>query len=162
MGNEVEGDRERAALDALKKSGAAERIAALPKGASSTLTREFDDEGINLSSGEAQKVAVARAFAKKSAILLLDEPSSALDPIAEYQLYRNFLALCRGRTGQKKISVFISHRLSSAAVADRVYLMEDGRVTEEGAHDQLMALGGTYYSMFKKQAENYLLEGDGA
>jgi ATP-binding cassette, subfamily B, bacterial len=161
MGNTCIGAKRQAVLEALKKSGISEKIAFLPNKEDSILTREFDDEGVNLSVGEAQKVAIARAFAKKSSILILDEPSSALDPVAEYQLYYNFFTLCRGREGLRKISVFISHRLSSAAVADRVYLLEDGRLTEQGTHEQLMELAGTYCGMFHRQAENYLLEEDG-
>lgn len=101
-------------------------------------------------------MAIARAFAKKSRILILDEPSSALDPVAEYHMYRNFLHLCR--KGEKKISLFISHRLSSAAVADRVFLLQEGRIAEEGTHTELMKKKGAYADLFRKQAENYLVE----
>ncbi len=156
MGNEVEGDPQQAARRALEESGVYPVIEALPHGMDTTLTREFDDQGAMLSGGEEQKVAIARAFAKKSRILILDEPSSALDPVAEYHMYRNFLHLCR--KGEKKISVFISHRLSSAAVADRVFLLQEGRVAEEGTHTELMKRKGAYADLFRKQAENYLVE----
>lgn len=159
MGNAVwGGDPRAAALDALARSGVAGRIGELPRGVDTTLTREFDEQGANLSGGEAQKVAVARSFAKQSSILLLDEPSSALDPIAEYRLYQNFIELCRGEDGQQKISAFISHRLSSSTVADSILLMQEGEITERGTHAQLMRLNGAYASMFRKQAENYLME----
>ncbi len=156
MGNEVEGDPRQAARRALEESGVYSAIEALPHGMDTTLTREFDDQGAMLSGGEEQKVAIARAFAKKSRILILDEPSSALDPVAEYHMYRNFLHLCR--KGEKKISLFISHRLSSAAVADRVFLLQEGRIAEEGTHTELMKKKGAYADLFRKQAENYLVE----
>ena len=142
--------------EALRRSGALERVEALPNGIDTTLTREFDDNGANLSGGEQQKIAVARAFAKKSAILLLDEPSSALDPVAEYQLMQNFVAHCRDESEGGKISVFISHRMSSSTVADRVVRLEGGRIAEEGTHEELMKRQGGYAAMFDKQAEHYL------
>lgn len=137
-------------IDALKKSGAWEKIGTLPKGIHTTLTREFDDEGANLSGGEAQKVAIARVFARHTPIMILDEPSSALDPIAEYQLFENILAEAEGRA-----LVFISHRLSSAVLADRVVYMDKGEIVESGSHHELMAKGGRYAALFAKQAENY-------
>lgn len=148
-------------MDALLKSGALEDIEKLPKGADSVLTREFDPEGVILSGGQAQKVAVARSFAKDRPILLLDEPSSALDPVAEYQMYETIMELCdetyAGKLGeQAKIAVIISHRLSSAAMADRICLMQHGEMTEQGTHQELMELGGSYADMFLKQAESYL------
>mgnify|MGYP001004899826 CR=1 FL=1 len=158
MCNSVDGDPHKTAVDALDKSGVLDKIESLPMGMDSILTREFDDDGINLSGGEIQKVTVARSFAKKCSILLLDEPSSALDPIAEYKLYANFVQLCRGKYGQKKISVFISHRLSSAVVADYIYLLENGEITESGTHGYLMRQNGAYANMFIKQSENYLME----
>ena len=155
MGNETEGDAREAALDALRKSGNYDKIMSLEGAEHTTLTREFDDHGTNLSGGEMQKVAISRAFAKKSDILLLDEPSSALDPVAEYEMFENFIDLCKNEKG--KISIFISHRLSSTTVADCVMLLENGVLTERGTHAELMKKDGSYAGMFKKQAENYLL-----
>ncbi len=149
-----EGDEERV-VDALQKSGGYEKVAALPKGIHTTLTREFDDEGANLSGGEAQKIAIARVFAKNASFMILDEPSSALDPIAEYRLFENIL-----EAGQGRGMIFISHRLSSAVLADRVLYMEQGEIVECGSHAELMAKGGRYASLFRKQAENYR-ESDG-
>ena len=157
MGNPTSGGPS-AVEEALRQSGAIEFVEALPKGIQTILTREFDDEGANLSGGQQQKIAVARSFAKQSSILLLDEPSSALDPVAEHELMQNFIALCRDQRGGGKISVFISHRLSSSTVADRVYLLEGGRIVEQGTHEQLMAAKGGYAAMFEKQAEHYLWE----
>ncbi len=151
-----EGDEQRV-LDALKKSGGYDKVMSLPKGIHTTLTREFDDEGVNLSGGEAQKVAIARVFVKDTPFMILDEPSSALDPIAEYRLFENILEAGKGRG-----LIFISHRLSSAVLADRVIYMEQGEIVECGSHTELMAKGGRYAELFSKQAENYREEGEDA
>ncbi len=143
------------AEEAMRKSGIADKIATLPQQGDNILTREFDDNGAILSGGETQKVAIARAFAKDSNIYLLDEPSSALDPIAEHYVYENLVELCR--SGKHRMGVLISHRLSSATLADKVYLMQGGNMTESGTHKELMELGGSYKEMYDKQAENYLL-----
>jgi len=145
-----EGDDE-LVTEALKESGAYDRIMRLDGGIETTLTREFDENGINLSVGEAQKVSLARVFAESSPCVILDEPSSALDPIAEHKMFENMMRAAEGRS-----VIFISHRLSSAVDADRIYLLEDGRITETGSHTQLMELGGKYAEMFKLQAENYV------
>ncbi len=145
-----EGDEEKV-IEALKQSGGWEKVASLPKGIHTILTREFDKEGVVLSGGENQKVALARVFADRSPIVILDEPSSALDPIAEYKMFDNMLRACQGRT-----LIFISHRLSSAVLADRVIMMDGGRILESGSHEELMKENGKYAEMFRKQAENYV------
>lgn len=158
MGNRLAGkDPVDTVQRALERSGGWQRIRELDRGVDTVLTREFDDTGAQLSGGEAQKVAIARAFAKQSAILILDEPSGALDPVAENHVFQSFVDLCRrtGEDGGKKISIFISHRLSSATVADRVVLLDGGRVAEMGTHGELMEMGATYAAMFRKQAHNY-------
>ena len=147
-----EGDRERVA-DALRESGAWEKINALPNGLDSILTREFDEQGINLSGGEAQKVSLARVFAEDAPFIVLDEPSSALDPIAEHTMFRNMMRAARGRG-----VLFISHRLATAVDADRIYLMDGGRIAEVGTHRELMEKGGKYAEMFRLQAKNYVGE----
>ncbi|MBQ2827338.1 MAG: ABC transporter ATP-binding protein [Clostridia bacterium] len=144
-----DGDDEKV-TEALKKSGAYEKIASLDKGIHTTLTREFDDEGAVLSGGEAQKVSLARIFTNDSPFVILDEPSSDLDPIAEYKMFENMMEACRNRT-----LIFISHRLSSAVLADRVFLMENGHIIESGSHRELMDKKGKYAEMFSMQAENY-------
>lgn len=136
--------------EALKKSGAYDKVMSLKNGIHTTLTREFDDEGAVLSVGEAQKVSLARAFTNDSPFVVLDEPSSALDPIAEYNMFKNMLDACRDRT-----LIFISHRLSSAVLADRIFLMDGGEIIESGSHDEMMAKNGKYAEMFRMQAENY-------
>lgn len=157
MGKVDSPEKRRQALDALRQSGVEEIVNRLPHGPDTILTREFDDEGAVLSGGQFQKIAVARAFAKRSPIVILDEPSSALDPVAEYEMYETIMKLCSSASGgQKKLSVLISHRLSSAARADRIYLLENGQVVEEGAHAALMEQNGAYADLFRKQAESYL------
>lgn len=137
--------------DALKESGAYDKVMTLEDGIETTLTREFDDKGTNLSVGEQQKISLARVFAEKSHCVVLDEPSSALDPIAEHKMFENMMRAAKGRS-----VIFISHRLSSAVDADRIYLMEDGRITETGTHHELMQNGGKYAEMFHLQARNYI------
>ena len=145
-----EGDEE-LVIRALKESGAYERVMRLPKGLDTVLTREFDDEGANLSVGEQQKLSLARVFAENTPFVILDEPSSALDPIAEYTMFENMMRATEGRS-----VIFISHRLSSAVLADRVILMDEGKIAEIGTHEELLARGGKYAEMFSRQAENYL------
>ena len=147
---EREGDAE-LVENALKESGAAERVERMEKGLNTILTREFDDKGENLSVGEQQKLSLARIFADHTPFVILDEPSSALDPIAEYKMFENMMRATEGRS-----VIFISHRLSSAVLADRVLLMEGGTIAEAGTHKELMAKNGKYAEMFKRQAENYL------
>ena len=139
--------------NALRESGAYEKISRFEQGIDTMLTREFDDKGENLSIGEQQKLSLARVFAEKTPFVLLDEPSSALDPIAEYKMFENMMRATEGRS-----VIFISHRLSSATLADKVILMKDGKVAEMGTHSSLMEKGGEYAAMFKRQAENYLGE----
>lgn len=142
-------------IQSLRKSGVYDKVMSLPRGIDTILTREFDDEGVMLSGGELQKIAVARVFAKNAEIIIMDEPTSALDPIAEYQLYENIMDVC-----SNKMVIFISHRLSSAVLADHIYLFEDGTIIENGTHSQLMAKNGKYAEMFTKQAEKYVEKGD--
>ena len=139
--------------EALKLSGVYDKVMSLPKGIDTTLTREFDDEGAVLSGGEFQKIVVSRAFARSCPVKVFDEPSSALDPIAEYQLFDNILKACKENT-----LLFISHRLSSVQNADHVFLLEQGQVKEEGTHRELLDRNGLYADMYQKQAENYLAD----
>ena len=145
--------KEEVVTQALKLSGVYEKVMSLPKGIDTTLTREFDDEGAVLSGGEFQKIVVSRAFARDCPVKVFDEPSSALDPIAEYMLFDNILKACRDNT-----LLFISHRLSSVQNADYVFLLEKGKVREEGTHRQLMEKKGAYADMYTKQAQNYLAD----
>ena len=111
------------AEQALRHSGVWDKIASLPRGADTVLTREFDETGTGLSGGENQKVSTARLFARDFQIAVLDEPSSALDPVAEYKMYENLLQVTENKT-----VIFISHRLSSAVLSDRILVLADGQV----------------------------------
>jgi ATP-binding cassette subfamily B protein len=157
MGENIpENEREDKVREALKMSGAYDKVLSLPKGMETTLTHEFDDNGAVLSGGEFQKIVVARAFVKQCPFKIFDEPSSALDPIAEADLFDNIYECCRDNT-----LVFISHRLSSVQNADWVYLLSGGTVAEEGSHRMLMEKDGIYADMYLKQAKNYLALSDG-
>ena len=135
---------------ALLHSNFEDKLGRLPLGIHTPLTKEFEKDGVDLSGGEKQKVAIARAFYKDSHYAVMDEPSSALDPIAEYKLNQNMMEIARNRT-----VIFISHRLSTTVMADKIYMFEKGEIIEQGSHSELMALDGKYAEMFKKQAINY-------
>jgi ATP-binding cassette subfamily B protein len=149
MGFVQKKDRERI-IWALEKSGFSDKLKTLPLGIDTPLTREFSDDGINLSGGEAQKIAIARVFYKECDFVILDEPSSALDPVSEYKLNQAMLEAAKDKT-----VIFISHRLSTTCIADRIYMLENGTIIEEGSHEQLMKKHGKYAEMFLKQAEKY-------
>ena len=123
----------------------------LPDGTDSILLREFDDDGVSLSGGEAQKIAIARAFYKDCPFAILDEPSANLDPIAEYALNQSMV-----KAADSKTVIFISHRLSTTVMADEIYMLENGEIIEHGSHEELMALDGKYAYMFRLQAEKYV------
>lgn len=143
--NDVETARE-----ALKKSGIMKKIEGMEKGMDSRLTKEFDKEGVIMSGGEFQKLAIARVFAKDSDICILDEPSSALDPLSEYEVFENML-----QAGEGKTVIFISHRLSSTVRADKIYMFENGQIIESGSHEELMEKNGKYAEMYSMQAQKY-------
>lgn len=143
---------ERRLVESAAHSGDADEfIEALPRGYDTPLTRMFEEDGIELSGGQWQKLAVARAFYKDSDILILDEPTAALDAIAEQEIFDQFAELSRG-----KISIFVSHRLSSAVTADKIVVLKNGTVSELGTHSELMARGGDYHLLFSTQALRYL------
>lgn len=150
LGEEYSPDKEQIVLDALHRATFDTKLEGLDNGIQTELTREFDEEGVNLSGGEAQKIAIARAFARECDIIIMDEPSSALDPISEYELNHSIKDNARDKT-----VIFISHRLSTTRMADRIYMFEDGRVVEHGTHDELMEQGGKYAYMFELQAQKY-------
>ena len=149
MRRTAEGDAE-LLTESLRESGMLDKVSSFPYGPDTMMTREFDEEGVSLSGGQAQKIALSRLYAKDAPIAILDEPSSALDPIAEYELFENMKRICEGRT-----VIFISHRLSGAVSADVIFMMEHGRIIERGNHESLMRQNGKYAEMFKKQAEKY-------
>ncbi len=140
-------------ISAIEKSGFSERLDTLSDGLGTNLTTEFEDGGVNLSGGEGQKLAVARVFYKNAGLIILDEPSSALDPIAEYHLNHSMLT-----AAENKSVVFISHRLSTTRIADRIYMLENGSIIEEGSHSELLDLGGKYAEMWRVQAGQYIMQ----
>lgn len=138
-------------MAALKKSAFDEKLGTLEKGIDTELTREFYKDGTNLSGGEEQKIAIARVFAKPCELLIMDEPSSALDPISEYKLNHSI-----SESAADKTVIFISHRLSTTRHADRIYMFESGKIIESGTHDELvMNTSGKYYSIWHAQAQYY-------
>lgn len=137
-------------LAALEKADFGRKLSKLPEGLDTELTREFSDSGTMLSGGEAQKAAIARMFMRDMPIAILDEPSSALDPIAEYRLNNSMM-----ENAEHQAVILISHRLSTTKDADRIVLLENGRIAESGTHKELIAGNGTYARMWNVQAEKY-------
>ncbi len=135
---------------ALRRAGFADKLDALPKGVQTLVYRNFDGEGFEPSGGEGQKIALARALFKDAPIVILDEPTAALDPRAEYDIYQHF-----GKLVEDKTAVYISHRLSSARFCDAIAVFKGGRIAEYGTHDALMRSGHGYAEMFGMQAQYY-------
>ncbi len=136
---------------AVERGGASEVVAALGSGLDAQLGRWFKD-GAELSGGQWQKIALARAFMREEAdILVLDEPTAALDAEAEHAVFERFKHLAEGRT-----SILISHRFPTVRMADRILVLEGGRILEEGSHEELVAQGGRYAHLFSLQAQGYL------
>ncbi len=142
-------------IESLQRAQFEDVLEKMPNGIQSILTKEFAKDGFVCSGGQGQKVAIARVFAKDPDIVILDEPSSALDPIAEFNMYQNMLEASFGKT-----VFFISHRMSSARIADRIVYMERGTVVEQGTHEELMSKNGKYARMFELQARNYQNEAE--
>jgi len=134
---------------AARLSGADAVINGLPQGYETVLGHWFDN-GHELSAGEWQKIALARAFLRQSGVVVLDEPTSSLDPLAEAELFQHFRQLVRGRS-----AILISHRFSTVRMADRIYVFQHGRIIEHGAHQELIAQGGLYSRLYHAQADWY-------
>ena len=136
---------------AIRNVGLEEKINSLSNGIQTVLSKEFDENGAVLSGGENQKLAMAKAIAQNANTFIMDEPSSALDPISEYELNQNMIKIAKGKT-----VILISHRLSTTKDADLIYYIENGSVKESGDHDKLLKMNGKYAKMFNMQAESYL------
>lgn len=139
----------RKAQKSLEQAGFGERLKTLPKGLSTRLYHNTG-EGIELSGGEAQKVAIARALYKDAPFVVLDEPTAALDPLAEAEVYQHFNELI-----QNKTAIYISHRMSSCQFCDEILVLEDGQIAERGSHEELVAGGGLYAQLYEAQAVHY-------
>ncbi len=137
-------------MDLCRKYGIEERISRMYKGLDTPITKELFAAGVDLSGGERQKIAILRALYKNSPVLVLDEPTAALDPVAEYEIYRKFAEISDG-----KLTVYISHRINSTRFCDKIAVFERGEVAEYGTFDELMELKGLYYNFFETQAELY-------
>jgi len=149
-GDYVEARDKSTVLEALEAADFTEKLNSLKEGIMTHLTREFNEKGTNLSGGEAQKVAISRVFAKDYSLVIMDEPSSALDPMAEYNLNQSILHNTEGKT-----VIFIAHRLSTTRIADKIYMFDTGHLIEEGSHEELMEMDGKYAEMFRVQSEKY-------
>lgn len=135
----------------LKMTGLEDKVKSLPKQAQTSLLKALDYEGVELSGGENQKMALARALYKNGDIFVLDEPTAALDPLAESAFYQ----MLNEMVDNEKIYIFISHRLASTRFCDEIIMLEDGRITEQGSHNELIQKQGEYYKLFELQAKNY-------
>lgn len=135
---------------AIERSGVQSVIDKYDSGLDTYLTRQFEEEGKELSGGEWQKIALARTFFRDGDIIILDEPSASLDPEAEHKIFQKFAELCEG-----KGAIFISHRLSNVTMADRIIVLDNGKVVEDGTHKKLMEQKGKYSYLFNLQAEKY-------
>ncbi len=137
--------------NAARQANAEDYIMSLPNAYDTSLMKYFDQNGIELSIGQWQKLSIARAFYSDSDIIILDEPTASLDAIAEQEIFNQFDHLRKGKT-----TIFVSHRLSSATIASKIIVLEDGKLIEEGNHKELMALGGKYHKLFSVQAQRYM------
>jgi len=145
----IEYDRERAER-CLEKAGFADRLAALPKGLDTCLYRDFEEDGVEISGGEAQKIALARVLYQDAPFIVLDEPTAALDPEAEAEVYTKFNDIVEDKT-----AIYISHRLSSCRFCDEIAVFDAGQVVQQGAHDSLVETEGKYQSLWEAQAQYY-------
>ena len=143
-------DREKV-TKCLEKAGFSDRLKSLPKGLDTFLYKNLDKEGVDVSGGEAQKIAIARALYKDAPFVILDEPTAALDPVAEAEIYSKFNDIVGDKT-----AVYISHRLSSCKFCDEIAVFHEGAVIQKGTHEQLLAdAKGKYYELWNAQAQYY-------
>ncbi|MCM1222345.1 MAG: ABC transporter ATP-binding protein/permease [Lachnospiraceae bacterium] len=136
--------------DCVRRAGLSERLDAMPEGIETCLYKDFDKKGVEISGGEAQKLCLARAIYKGTPFLILDEPTAALDPVSEHEIYTKFNSIVGTRT-----AIYISHRLSSCRFCDDITVLEDGRIVEKGSHEELLKKNGSYAALWSAQAEYY-------
>ena len=139
----------------LDEAGLIEKVQSLPKQLETQIGREVYEDGVELSGGQTQRLMLARALYKDAPVLVLDEPTAALDPIAENDIYQKYNEMTAGKT-----SLFISHRLASTRFCDRILYLKDGRVAEEGTHEELLKRGGGYADLFEVQSQYYREENE--
>ncbi len=135
----------------IQEAGLEERYSKMSKGMNTSLYRNLDEEGVEVSGGEAQKIAIARALYKQASLMILDEPTAALDPVAEYDIYTRLNEITKGRT-----TIFISHRLYSCKFCERIIVFQDGKIVEEGVHKELLERKGLYQDMWNTQVQYYM------
>lgn len=151
VSSQVDYDGERV-VDSLKKAGFAEKLAELPNGIETYLYKDYDKDGVNISGGEAQKIAIARALYKDAPFIILDEPTASLDPVAEAEIYSKFNDIAGDKT-----AIYISHRLSSCQFCDEIAVFHEGAVIQQGTHTSLVAdENGKYYELWNAQAQYYV------
>lgn len=148
--NNITDEEKEKVWELCKKNGMEKRISRMYKGLNTPITKQLFAAGIDLSGGERQKIAILRALFKEAPILVLDEPTAALDPVAEYEIYSKFDEMSNG-----KLTVYISHRINSTRFCDKIAVLEQGRIMEYGTFEELMKLKGLYYSFYEMQAELY-------
>ena len=149
VAGDVEYDRERA-VKCLESAGFGERLGKMEKGLDTPLYQYDDENGVEISGGEAQKIAIARSLYKDAPFVIMDEPTSALDPVAEYEIYQRFDQMVEGKT-----SIYISHRMSSCRFCDNIIVFDEGKIIEQGSHDKLMSNKGLYSELWNAQAQYY-------
>lgn len=147
----MEAETDKARVEkALGRSGLETKVGQFAKGMDTEVQKIFHEDGINFSGGERQRLAMARALYKEGKVVVLDEPTAALDALAEDRMYQEFNDMVRGKT-----SIFISHRLSSTRFCDEIIMFEDGEIIEKGTHEELLIKKGSYANMYDLQAQYY-------
>ena len=141
---------EKRVTDCVNRSGLTDRLSEMENGIKTCLYKDFDEHGVEISGGEAQKLCLARAIYKGSPFIVLDEPTAALDPISEHDIYTKFNSIVGTRT-----AIYISHRLSSCCFCDDITVLDGGRIVERGSHDKLLDDKGAYFELWSAQAEYY-------
>ncbi len=141
-------------MEVLAQAGLSERMEQMPEGLDTWLYQEIQDEGVEISGGEAQKIAIARALYKDAPFVLLDEPTASLDPLSEYEIYSRFDTMV-----QNKTAIYISHRLSSCRFCNDIAVFHEGRLVQRGSHEELLKdEKGKYYELWHAQAQYYVTE----